>query len=89
MTFRRGPVGVPLDKHSFDLLFWRHYQAIEDALREFDPDIVHITDPSDVGQLAALVAYRLRVPLAASWHTNLHEYAEQEEQRCCPGFHAP
>jgi len=30
-----------------------------------------------VGQLGALVAHKLKVPLAASWHTNLHQYAGQ------------
>jgi phosphatidylinositol alpha 1,6-mannosyltransferase len=78
ITKRRGPVGFPLDtKHDFDLLFWRHYTEVAKAVRAFSPDIVHLTGPSDVGQLAAVVAHRLRIPLAASWHTNLHEYAEQ------------
>jgi phosphatidylinositol alpha 1,6-mannosyltransferase len=51
--------------------------AVEAAVREFDPDILHITGPSDVGQLGVAIAHRLRIPLAASWHTNLHQYAEQ------------
>lgn len=78
ITYRRGPVGFPLDKmHDFDLMFWRHYSQIENEVRAFAPDFLHITGPSDVGQLGALVAHRLQIPLAASWHTNLHEYAEQ------------
>jgi phosphatidylinositol alpha 1,6-mannosyltransferase len=47
------------------------------VVREFDPDIVHITRPSDVGQLGLAIAHRLHIPLAASWHTNVHQYAEQ------------
>lgn len=82
---RRGPIGFPLDrKHDFDLAFWRHHKAVDAAVREFRPDIVHITGPSDVGQLGALIANRLRVPLAASWHTNLHEYAEQRGKALFP-----
>jgi phosphatidylinositol alpha 1,6-mannosyltransferase len=78
ITRRRGRVGFPLDeKHDFDLLFWRHYGDIENAVRKFAPDVLHITGPSDVGQLGVLMAQRLGIPLAASWHTNLHEYAEQ------------
>jgi phosphatidylinositol alpha 1,6-mannosyltransferase len=78
ITRRRGRIGFPLDrKHHFDLFFWRHYSLVEKAVRRFAPDFLHITGPSDVGQLGALIAYRLRIPLAASWHTNLHEYAEQ------------
>ena len=45
--------------------------------REFRPDVVHVTGPSDIGQMGALIAHRLGVPIAASWHTNLHEYAER------------
>jgi glycosyltransferase involved in cell wall biosynthesis len=78
LSLRRGPIGFPVDKkHNFDLAFWRHYQTVKAEVRRFGPDIVHITGPSDVGQLGALVAHKLRVPLAASWHTNLHEYAEE------------
>ena len=78
ITCRRGPIAFHLDKkHRFDLAFWRHYGRVARAVSGFDPDIVHITGPSDAGQLGALVAGRLRVPIAASWHTNLHEYAER------------
>lgn len=64
-------------KHDFDLAFLRYFDRVETAVRDFRPDIVHITGPSDVGILGTLMADRLRVPLAASWHTNLHQYAEQ------------
>jgi phosphatidylinositol alpha 1,6-mannosyltransferase len=75
---RRGPIGFQLDKnHDFDFAFWRHYEGVENAVRKFDPDVQHITGPSDVGQLGTLIAHRLGIPLAASWHTNLHEYLEQ------------
>ena len=78
ITCRRSHFGFRLDKkHRFDLAFWRHYRRVREAVREFRPDMIHITGPSDAGQLGALVAGRLGIPLAASWHTNLHEYAEQ------------
>jgi len=64
-------------KHDFDMNFWRYRREIEAAVREFRPDLLHITGPSDLGQMGALVAHRLRIPLVASWHTNVHEYAEQ------------
>jgi phosphatidylinositol alpha 1,6-mannosyltransferase len=87
VMLRRGPVGFPVDKrHDFDLAFWRHYFRVETELRKFRPDIVHITGPSDVGQLGALLAHKLRVPLVASWHTNLHEYAEQRASAMCSWF---
>jgi glycosyltransferase involved in cell wall biosynthesis len=78
ITHRRGRFGFALDKkHDFDLAFWRYLTPVENAVREFDPDLIHITGPSDVGQLGVAIAHRLRIPLAASWHTNVHEYAEQ------------
>lgn len=72
----RGPLALQIDKHlKFDLLFTRHYQQVLEAVREFQPDVVHITGPSDVGITGARVAHALGVPLVASWHTNLHEFA--------------
>jgi glycosyltransferase involved in cell wall biosynthesis len=73
---RQQRASFRLDKDlSFDLTFMRHLQAASQALREFRPDVVHITGPSDVGILGAWLAWRQKVPLAAGWHTNLHEYA--------------
>jgi phosphatidylinositol alpha 1,6-mannosyltransferase len=81
----RGPVGFAVDKkHHFDLAFCRHYRAAEEAVQRFAPDIVHITGPSDVGILGALLAHRLHIPLAASWHTNLHQYAEERASSLVP-----
>jgi glycosyltransferase involved in cell wall biosynthesis len=37
--------------------------------------VIHLTGPSDVGLLGALLAHRMGIPVLASWHTNLHEYA--------------
>src|SRR5262249_3652930 len=45
------------------------------ALTAFKPDVIHITSPGEFGQLGALLAHSLSIPLAASWHTNLHQYA--------------
>jgi phosphatidylinositol alpha 1,6-mannosyltransferase len=59
----------------FDLLFFRHYRRVRRRLQVFRPDIVHITGPGHCGLLGAMAALRLGIPLAASWHTNLHEFA--------------
>ena len=67
---------MPLDQNmSFDLAIARHWPRVVAALRQFQPDVLHITGPSDVGILGAIAAHRLGIPLLASWHTNLHEYA--------------
>jgi phosphatidylinositol alpha 1,6-mannosyltransferase len=74
----RGPVRFPLDRaHDYDLLFLRHYRKLEPLLRDFRPDVVQITGPSDVGTLGAYVAYKMRIPLAATWQTNIHQFARR------------
>lgn len=72
----RGAASFALDKDlRYDPLFIRHSAMILRALRAFRPDIIHITGPSELGMLGAAMAHHLGVPLAASWHTNVHEYA--------------
>jgi glycosyltransferase involved in cell wall biosynthesis len=72
----RSAAAVGMEKDlAFDPLFWRHGDAIEDALRRFQPDMLHLTGPSELGIFAAYFAWKLKIPLAASWHTNVHEYA--------------
>ncbi|MBE0658280.1 MAG: glycosyltransferase [Bryobacteraceae bacterium] len=78
---------LPLDSGlRFDLAFWRHSRFVEDALRAFRPDAIHITGPSHIGILGLLLSRRLRLPLFASWHTNVHEYAGR---RLPPFLRAP
>ncbi len=70
----RASIRLEKDLH-FDPFFARHGKAIEQALRAFRPEVIHITGPSELGMAGAFFARQLGVPLAASWHTNLHEYA--------------
>ena len=73
---KRNPVGFRLESDmSFDLTFLRHRNQIRRLLTRFGAEIVHITGPSDVGILGTLLAHELRLPLIASWHTNIHEFA--------------
>jgi phosphatidylinositol alpha 1,6-mannosyltransferase len=72
----RSRAAIRMEKDlSFDPLFARHGPAIERALRAFKPDVIHMTGPSELGIFAAYFAWKLGIPLAASWHTNVHEYA--------------
>jgi glycosyltransferase involved in cell wall biosynthesis len=66
---------------SIDLRFLRHRKRLLAALEDFRPDLVHITGPGDMGILGAILAYDLRVPLVASWHTNLHEFGARRLER--------
>jgi phosphatidylinositol alpha 1,6-mannosyltransferase len=72
----RSPLAVHLEKDlSFDPLFFRYSTLISDTVRAFRPDVIHITGPSELGLFGAYFASRLGIPLVASWHTNVHEYA--------------
>ena len=72
----RGFLSFALEKDlRFDPAFPRHIPQVWEVLDRFRPDIIHITGPSEVGMVGACLAYQLKVPLAASWHTNVHEYA--------------
>ena len=90
-----GPV-VPAPANSkFDLDNWSygvHKRAAEDALtaapvpvtilrlREFQPDLIHITGPGDVSILGLWAASLVGAPAMAAWHTNIHEYAYRRLQ---------
>lgn len=60
---------------SFDPTFGRYALTIGRELDRFQPDLIHITGPSELGIFGAYFAWRRNIPLAASWHTNVHEYA--------------
>lgn len=77
----RGFLSFALEKDlRFDPAFLRHVPFIEDVLARFKPDLIHITGPSEVGMLGAGLANELKLPLAASWHTNVHEYAARRSE---------
>ena len=63
-----------------DPAFFRHIPLISEVLQRFQPDLIHITGPSEIGILGAGLAHHLHLPLAASWHTNVHEYAARRAE---------
>jgi glycosyltransferase involved in cell wall biosynthesis len=72
----RSAAAISMERDlSFDPVFARHAERIEDALHAFRPEVIHITGPSELGIFGAYFAWKLELPLAASWHTNVHEYA--------------
>jgi phosphatidylinositol alpha 1,6-mannosyltransferase len=78
VELRRGRAKFPLDgHHEFDLLFLRHYAKVARLLREFDPHVIHITGPSDVGILGAVLGHNMGITVAGSWQTNLHQFARR------------
>lgn len=86
VELRRGAASFRLEHDlRFDLAMWRHAGQVAAALREFKPDVLHFTGPSDIGQLGAFLGHRLGIPIVGSWHTNLHEYAARRlHLRCVP-----
>ena len=72
----RGPLSFAIESDlRYDLWLWRHAAVVRRALEEFRPDVIHVTSPGEFGQLGAYFAKRLKIPLVASWHTNLHQFA--------------
>ena len=82
LELARGPASISLERDlRFDPLLWRHRDFAASVFRAFAPDVVHVTGPSDVGQLGAYLAHRGGLPLLASWHTNLHDFAAMRFER--------
>lgn len=72
----RGAFTIPVEADfGFDLRLNRYTTAVLRELEKFRPDVIHFTALGDIGILAARLAKKLGVPMAASWHTNTHEYA--------------
>lgn len=75
LELKRGAAAFRLDKNLYcDPLLMRHRRLVINQLLAFSPDVVHITGPGDLGFLGLWAAHNLKVPMMASWHTNLHEY---------------
>lgn len=77
----RGLLSFVLEKDlRLDPVFFRHIPLISETLERFKPDLIHITGPSEIGILGAGLAHHFHLPLAASWHTNVHEYAARRAE---------
>ena len=75
MQVKRGPLAFNLDKGlQHDPALWRYMRGLREAIVAFQADIIHITSPGDVGEMGAVLAYQLKIPLVISWHTNFHEF---------------
>jgi glycosyltransferase involved in cell wall biosynthesis len=70
-----GAVSVWLEADlRFDPLFLRHTKLLTLELERFQPDVIHVTGPSHLGMLGVWASKKFKIPLVASWHTNVHEY---------------
>lgn len=76
LALKRSLISIPIDGGlKYDALFNRHLKLVEKTLDEFKPDVLHLTGVNDVSIIAAILAYKRRLPLIGSWHTNVHEFA--------------
>lgn len=75
---KRSPLSFALDEDlKYDPFFNRHLSRIGRELTDFRPDVIHITGLNDISVAGAYLAWRRQIPLLASWHTNLHEFASR------------
>jgi len=82
LELKRSLAAFPIDyEFRCDPLLSRYKNWVTDQLRVFRADLVHITGPGDFGILGFWAAHSLGIPLVASWHTNLHEYAGRRLDR--------
>ncbi len=76
LSLKRSPIAIPMDEDlKYDPLFQRHTNRVLRELMKFQPDVLHITGLNDVSITGAYLAWKLKLPLVGSWHTNLHEFA--------------
>src|SRR5262245_24868508 len=60
MEMKRSPISIAVDPDlRFDLTFYRLQRLLEQRLREFAPDLIHVMSPGELGVLGALSAWRL------------------------------
>ena len=76
LSLKRSPARFTLDEDlAYDPLFQRHTGKVIRALMKFQPDVIHITGLNDVSIVGAYLAWKLKIPMVGSWHTNVHEFA--------------
>jgi glycosyltransferase involved in cell wall biosynthesis len=82
LSLKRSPFAVPVDEDlKYDPFFQRHTNRVLREILNFRPDVIHITGLNDVSIIGAYLAWKLKLPLVGSWHTNLHEFAARRLAR--------
>jgi glycosyltransferase involved in cell wall biosynthesis len=70
-----GVSGVPLPMYP-ELKMALPRPAIGYALKEFQPDVIHVVNPAVLGLAGVFYAKTYNIPLMASYHTHLPEYLQ-------------
>jgi glycosyltransferase involved in cell wall biosynthesis len=53
-----------------------NYFKIKGELEKFDPDIIHVATPFNLGMMGVYCAKKLNIPLAGSYHTDFDQYLQ-------------
>ena len=82
IELKRAWASVPIECDlKYDFFFWRYTRRIRSHVLQFQPDVIHITSPGELGQLGVCLSRELGIPLVASWHTNFHQFAARRLQK--------
>lgn len=83
LELKRNKLSFPIDGElKYDPFLWRYKKLIREKLKDFQPDVVHLTGLNDVSQIGFYHAHYDQLPAVASWHTNTHEYAARRLLYC-------
>ena len=78
LDLKRGRGAIPMDGAlKYDPFLWQHKKLVGKVLRDFAPNVIHVTGLNDISQFGYYFAHFKRIPAIATWHTNTHEYAAQ------------
>ncbi len=85
LELSRGAFAFDLDKDlRHDPLLWRLQGEVAKVVESFGPDIVHVVSPGDVSEIGVYIAKTMKLPLAISWHTSLHEFGAMRLHKMFP-----
>ncbi len=78
LELKRSRASITLNEDlQYDPLFWRYHNLIKRKLKDFEPEVLHLTGVNDISLLGFVFAHFKHLPAVASWHTNAHEYLAQ------------
>jgi glycosyltransferase involved in cell wall biosynthesis len=77
IEMKRGWVALGIERDlEVDLLFfWKYRELLRGEVEKFQPDVIHIISPGELGVLGVYLSRKMNIPLVASWHTNYHQFA--------------
>lgn len=78
LDLKRGRVSIPIDGGlKYDPLMWKNRGLVKQTIKDFRPDVIHLTGLNDISQFGFVHAHFMHIPAVATWHTNTHEYAAE------------